>query len=460
MYEQAEPVRSPFSGPDSPQPSGPPPQPSPVQQSGSRGCARHGNGDSDKQREDQDTSSHTYENAEEAKRYATSADGAYPGGTIGRRGVCSFLHARRSCLAAGIAVLLSLVAMGLAPLTFSNKQEILQLKRDQDGMSTTADALKSDQDALKRDQDGMSITVDDVKRDLDNERSRIATLEQRLHKIEKTLRYTMWREICYKAFNTPKSFSDAAAACRTDGGTLAMPRGADTNAFIISLYKSVHDDCPFWFGLHDQNEEGTFEWVDGSAFGPYNSWAPREPNDVGRGEDCVSYYGVQREAVYFAYKKDKWNDIGCHRTFPFICQAAPESWVLTKKDLSRLEAAEMRVVRTMLGKSRLDKIRNTHLRNMLGITSVVDDIERSALRWLGHVQRMNPDRIPKMAFDLKLKGKRPPGRPRKRWRDNVQEILTHRRIGRLERLEEEGVFLDRKEWKRRSELTGTKPTWG
>ncbi|KAI8513514.1 hypothetical protein Bbelb_020870 [Branchiostoma belcheri] len=132
-----------------------------------------------------------------------------------------------------------------------------------------------------------------------------------------------------------------------------------------------------------------------------------------------------------------------------------ESWVLTKKDLSRLEADEMRVV-----KSRLDKIRNTHLRNMLGITSVVDDIERSALRWLGHVQRMNPDRIPKMAFDLKLKGKRPPGRPRKRWRDNVQEILTHRRIGRLERLEEEGVFLDRKEWKRRSELTGTKAYLG
>ncbi|KAI8482431.1 hypothetical protein Bbelb_398270 [Branchiostoma belcheri] len=137
-----------------------------------------------------------------------------------------------------------------------------------------------------------------------------------------------------------------------------------------------------------------------------------------------------------------------------------ESWVLTKKDLSRLEAAEMRVVRTMLDKSRLDKIRNTHLRNMLGITSVADDIERSALRWLGHVQRMNPDRIPKMAFDLKLKGKRPPGRPRKRWRDNVQEILTHRRIGRLERLEEEGVFLDRKEWKRRSELTGTKAYLG
>ncbi|KAI8491505.1 hypothetical protein Bbelb_307050 [Branchiostoma belcheri] len=369
MYEQAEPVRSPFSGPDSPQPSGPPPQPRPVQQSGSRGRARHGNGASDKQREDQDTSSHTYENAEEAKRYATSAgeaedfwitprspsghtDGAYPGGASGRRGVCSFLRARRSFLAAGIAVLLSLCAVGLAPLTFSNKQEISQLKRDQDGMSTTVDALKSDQDALKRDQDGMSTTVDalksdqdgmsatvealkhdqdgmstavdDVKRDLDNERSRIATLEQRLHKIEKTLPscpkgYTIWRDICYKAFNTLKTFREAAAACRADGGTLAMPRDAETNAFLISLYKSVHDDGAFWFGLHDQSEEGKFEWVDGSALGPYTSWGPGQPTGTkyGGDYDCVLYSTLPS-------RKDKWSDDGCHRTFRFICQAAQE----------------------------------------------------------------------------------------------------------------------------------------
>ncbi|KAI8491595.1 hypothetical protein Bbelb_307950 [Branchiostoma belcheri] len=361
MYEQAEPVRSPFSGPDSRQPSGPPPQPRPVHQSGSRGRVRHGNGASDKQREDQDTSSHTYENAEEAKRYATSADGAYPGGATGRRGVCSYLRARRSCLAAGIAVLLGLVAVGLAPLTFSNKQEISQLsttvdglkcdqdgmsttvdalKRDQDGMSTTVDALKRDQDgmsttvdALKRDQDGMSTAVDALKRDqdalrrlstavdalkrdLDNERGRTAALEQRLHEIETALRYTIWRGIGYKAFNTRKTFSEATAACRADGGTLAMPRDAVTNAFLIFLKNSVTDYKDFWIGLHDQREEGKFEWVDGSALGPYSSWGRGEPNDEWHDddEDCVNYS---------AGKKDKWNDAPCHFQLYFICQAAP-----------------------------------------------------------------------------------------------------------------------------------------
>ncbi|XP_078665176.1 uncharacterized protein LOC144907709 [Branchiostoma floridae x Branchiostoma belcheri] len=352
MYEQAEPVRSPFSGPDSRQTSGAP-QPRPVPQSGSRERVRHGNGASDKQREDQDTSSHTYENAEEVKCHATSADRAYPGGASARRGVCSFLRARRSCVAAGIAVLLSLVAVGLAPLTFSNKQEISQLsttvdalkrdqdgmsttvdalKRDQDGMSTTVDALKRDQDgmsttvdALKRDQDGMSTTVDALKRDLNNERSRTATLEQRLHEIvnSKTLApcpegYTKWRGICYKFFYTRKTFDQAAAACRADSGTLAMPRDAETNAFLDSLHNSVSDSGNFWIGLHDQREEGKFEWMDWSALGSYNSWGKRQPNnDRGRREqDCVTY------SVNPSHK-DKWNDHYCDLRLYFICQTAP-----------------------------------------------------------------------------------------------------------------------------------------
>ncbi|XP_078687687.1 alpha-N-acetylgalactosamine-specific lectin-like [Branchiostoma floridae x Branchiostoma belcheri] len=128
--------------------------------------------------------------------------------------------------------------------------------------------------------------------------------------------YIIWRGTCYKAFNTVETFSDAAAACRADGGTLAMPRDAETNAFLISLYKSVRDDCVFWIGLHDQREEGRFEWVDGSALGPYTAWGQGRPDNQGN-QDCVVYSGLKNE-------KDKWNDEECHKTFCFICQAAPE----------------------------------------------------------------------------------------------------------------------------------------
>eukprot|EP00058_Branchiostoma_floridae_P003441 XP_002588929.1 hypothetical protein BRAFLDRAFT_89118 [Branchiostoma floridae] len=124
----------------------------------------------------------------------------------------------------------------------------------------------------------------------------------------------MYHGICYKAFKTGKTFSDAAAACREDGGTLAMPRHAGTNYFLISLYrKSVSYGGHFWFGLHDQREEGSFEWVDGSALGTYNSWGPGEPSNTGGKEDCVCYY------VYW----NKWHDYPCDKAFSFICQAFP-----------------------------------------------------------------------------------------------------------------------------------------
>ncbi|KAI8522061.1 hypothetical protein Bbelb_018150 [Branchiostoma belcheri] len=76
MSGQGKAVRPPVSGPDSRQTSRSPSQPCPVQQSGSRGSVRHGNGasDHDKQREDQDTSSHTYEDVDGVKRHATSAE--------------------------------------------------------------------------------------------------------------------------------------------------------------------------------------------------------------------------------------------------------------------------------------------------------------------------------------------------------------------------------------------------
>ncbi|XP_035694120.1 alpha-N-acetylgalactosamine-specific lectin-like [Branchiostoma floridae] len=245
-------------------------------------------------------------------------------------------------MTAGIAVLLSLVAVGLAPLTFINKEEIYGLstafdtfKRDQDNMSTivddigaTVDALKRDQDdirklsttvdVLKRDQDEMrqlSTILDALKRDLDNVHSRIATFGSCLHG------YTAFRGICYKAFNRLNIFSGAAAACRQDGGTLAMPRDAETNAFLISLYKSVRANGPFWFGLHDQREEGSFEWVDGSALGTYNSWGVEQPDDKWGKEDCV-YYSWTSTNIVKGWK-EKWNDAPCNEQHRFICQAVP-----------------------------------------------------------------------------------------------------------------------------------------
>ncbi|XP_066299148.1 collagen alpha-1(I) chain-like [Branchiostoma lanceolatum] len=73
--------------------------------------------------------------------------------------------------------------------------------------------------------------------------------------------YTKFRGICYKVFKVKQTFSEAAATCRADGGTLAMPRDAQINDFLITLYRKLRNvpDEKLWIGLHDQREEGKFE---------------------------------------------------------------------------------------------------------------------------------------------------------------------------------------------------------
>eukprot|EP00058_Branchiostoma_floridae_P017410 XP_002602898.1 hypothetical protein BRAFLDRAFT_98100 [Branchiostoma floridae] len=121
--------------------------------------------------------------------------------------------------------------------------------------------------------------------------------------------YTMWRRICYKVFHTRKTFNDAVAACRDDGGTLAMPRDYRTNALLPTMLASFYDSN-IWIGL--QRREGIFEWLDGSAVGTYTPWALGQPDYHG---DCVY--------IHIRSRKAQWVDGRCYYQYAFICQISP-----------------------------------------------------------------------------------------------------------------------------------------
>ena len=99
-----------------------------------------------------------------------------------------------------------------------------------------------------------------------------------------------------------------------------------------------------------------------------------------------------------------------------------ETWTLTTKLKSKIQATEMRVLRLIYGVTRRDRIRNDNIRQALKVESVLAIIERNQLRWYGHVQRMPDTRDPKRIHKWKPKKKRPIGRPRKRWEDKIKEI--------------------------------------
>ena len=103
-----------------------------------------------------------------------------------------------------------------------------------------------------------------------------------------------------------------------------------------------------------------------------------------------------------------------------------ESWTLDSADKSRLQAAEMKFLRRTVGKTKRDKIRNTRIREQVKADSLEHKIERNQLRWFGHLNRMQNDRVAKQVFDCKQQGKLPRGRPRKLWSERITEMLGKR----------------------------------
>ena len=62
---------------------------------------------------------------------------------------------------------------------------------------------------------------------------------------------------------------------------------------------------------------------------------------------------------------------------------------------------------------------------------------------------MDEDRVAKRRWNWRPGGRRSVGRPRKRWKDGVEEILQENNLPDIRTLRESGVFNDRNEWRRR-----------
>ena len=138
-----------------------------------------------------------------------------------------------------------------------------------------------------------------------------------------------------------------------------------------------------------------------------------------------------------------------------------ESWVMTKIDRSRIQAAKMRPLRAIVGKTRRHKLKNEDIRKSIGVGSMLCKIDAAQLRWLGHLERMDEERIARGCWEWMPDGRRPRGRPRKRWKENAEEALSRHDLPNIETLREEGAFHDRATWRNMlGPLTGITPTTG
>jgi len=74
--------------------------------------------------------------------------------------------------------------------------------------------------------------------------------------------------------------------------------------------------------------------------------------------------------------------------------------------------------------------------------NIVKWIKGQRIGWLGHLERMDEDRMTKKIFTQELEGTRRRGRPRKRWKEEVERDLQMLGVRRWREL-----VADRKKWK-------------
>ena len=84
------------------------------------------------------------------------------------------------------------------------------------------------------------------------------------------------------------------------------------------------------------------------------------------------------------------------------------------------------MLRNICGIRRVDRVRNA-IRESCGCElSVLERNEGNVLKWFGHVERMGEERLVKRVYRGNVEGNRGRGRPQRRWRVEVKDLLLGR----------------------------------
>jgi hypothetical protein len=109
-----------------------------------------------------------------------------------------------------------------------------------------------------------------------------------------------------------------------------------------------------------------------------------------------------------------------------------ETWSLIMREEHRLRVFENRELRRIFGPKRKEdaswrKLHNDELHSLYSLPYIFRVIKSRRMRWAGHVARMWERRSVYRVLVGRPEGKRPLGRPRRRWEVNIKMDL--REIG-------------------------------
>jgi len=103
-----------------------------------------------------------------------------------------------------------------------------------------------------------------------------------------------------------------------------------------------------------------------------------------------------------------------------------ETWSLKLREKHRLSVFENRVLTRLFGPKRDEvtgewrNLHNEEFSNLYFLPNIVRVVKSRRMKWAGHVARMGEGRGVYRVLVGKCEGKRPLGRPRLRWEDNIK----------------------------------------
>ena len=75
--------------------------------------------------------------------------------------------------------------------------------------------------------------------------------------------------------------------------------------------------------------------------------------------------------------------------------------------------------------SKLDRKTNEYIRGKMDVQDIIlDDITGKQLIWYGHVERMDPTRLPRIMIHWKPGGRKQRGRPWRTWKDGIYTAMN------------------------------------
>jgi len=106
-----------------------------------------------------------------------------------------------------------------------------------------------------------------------------------------------------------------------------------------------------------------------------------------------------------------------------------ETWSLYEDDKKRINATEMDALRRSARIYKLDRKTYEYIRGKMDAQDMIlDDITWIQLIWYGHVERMDPTRLPKIMIYWKPEGRKKQGHPQRTWKDGIYTAMNERNL--------------------------------